>query len=359
MRPRFLLITWIMLLAGAAGGILAASVHLPMPWMLGSLAAIAVIVATTPDRILGDYVFPRRLRETFTGVIGVMIGTQVSPEMIAHLGFLPLSVIALALFVVLAHGGNYLIFRHIGGMEKSTAFFSGSPGGLMESIALGDASGADIRVLSIQQFLRIILVVGLLPLGFSIWRGAPVGSAAGMAPIGHTAEDLPLWAGLALMVLLVFLGQAVGRRIRLPAAQLIGPLVLTGALNVTGLMPLHLPGWVIGVAQVVVGVGLGMRFVGVTGRMLTRSVGLSLLSVSYMMVIGAGFAWALHAATDIPFEHMLLSFAPGGVTEMSLVALSLSANPALVSIHHLIRILLTVLELSLVARRLNLSQRMP
>ena len=50
-----------------------------------------------------------------------------------------------------------------------------------------------------------------------------------------------------------------------------------------------------------------------------------------------------------------MSFAPGGVTEMSLIALSLSANPAVVTLHHLYRIILTVLGLSFLRKRLGLT----
>ena len=47
---------------------------------------------------------------------------------------------------------------------------------------------------------------------------------------------------------------------------------------------------------------------------------------------------------------LLISFAPGGVTEMALIALSLQANPALVTAHHIYRIILTVIEMSVIAR---------
>ena len=55
-----------------------------------------------------------------------------------------------------------------------------------------------------------------------------------------------------------------------------------------------------------------------------------------------------------PLDVLLISFAPGGVTEMSLVALSLQANPAFVTLHHIFRILMTVVELSLAARLLGM-----
>ena len=69
-----------------------------------------------------------------------------------------------------------------------------------------------------------------------------------------------------------------------------------------------------------------------------------------MMGLGIGFSVALHAITGIEFLHLMISFAPGGVAEMSIIALSLAANPALVSLHHIIRILLTVVEMGLLTR---------
>jgi Putative ammonia monooxygenase len=51
------------------------------------------------------------------------------------------------------------------------------------------------------------------------------------------------------------------------------------------------------------------------------------------------------------FLVSMISFAPGGVTEMSLIALSLSANPAVVTLHHLVRISLTVVLISALAKR--------
>ena len=54
--------------------------------------------------------------------------------------------------------------------------------------------------------------------------------------------------------------------------------------------------------------------------------------------------------TGAPFDTLLISFAPGGVTEMALIALSLQANPALVTAHHIYRIILTVIEMSVIQR---------
>ena len=180
--PSFRLVwqTALMLCFGALGGTLATYAHLPMPWMLGGLFSSALVVLLWEPRILEDYSFPMQFRTGFVALIGVMIGTQVTAELVALAGKLPWTMAGLVVFVVLAHFGNMAIFRYLGGYDRATAFYSGTPGGLMESIVMGEGAGADIRILTAQQFLRIIVVITLLPLGLSLWMGAPVGSAAGL-----------------------------------------------------------------------------------------------------------------------------------------------------------------------------------
>ena len=69
-----------------------------------------------------------------------------------------------------------------------------------------------------------------------------------------------------------------------------------------------------------------------------------------MLLLGLVAALVLQRLTGTGFDVLFISYAPGGVTEMALVALSLQANPALVSLHHVVRILLTVLEMGLLGR---------
>jgi len=69
-----------------------------------------------------------------------------------------------------------------------------------------------------------------------------------------------------------------------------------------------------------------------------------------MMLIALVLVLLVRQVTDAPFDMLLISFAPGGVTEMALIALSLNANPALVTAHHIYRIVLTVIEMAVIAR---------
>ena len=70
-----------------------------------------------------------------------------------------------------------------------------------------------------------------------------------------------------------------------------------------------------------------------------------------MLFLAALFATALSGWVPAEFTALFISFAAGGVAEMSLIALSLNFNPVVVALHHLVRILLTVMFGNFLARR--------
>ncbi len=343
------LTTTILSLMGLGAGELADWIYLPLPYMLGPLLASGTVAMALPGVLPKGYAFPARLRLVFISVIGLIIGAQVTPELFANAGRLALSFAALSLFVLICQAYNFWVFRRLGGYDRVTSFYAGSPGGLFESLAMGEEAGGDVARLTLQQFLRIITVVTALPIGLSIWLGGPVGSAAGMS---LSRGDVS-WTELPFVALAGMAGALLGQILRLPAKQLTGPMVVAAVLTLTGVIQIDMPEWLINLAQVIVGTALGMRFKGLARELILRGIGLSLISVGGMLIVSALFAIALIPLTGEPFDVLLISFAPGGVTEMSLVALSLQANPAFVTLHHIIRILLTVISIIITARLLH------
>jgi membrane AbrB-like protein len=343
--PHILTTLALLALSGLAG-LAAQAIGTPLPFMLGPLAGSALIATALPDRLPQGYRFPTWLRLVFIAIIGLMIGSQVTPALFTEVHHYALTLGAVTLFVGLAHGLGYALFRTLGGYDSTTAFYASTPGGLYESIEMGEAAGADMTRLMMQQFLRIIVVVTLLPFGLSLWLGEPVGSAAGMT---LARGDVP-WSDLPLVALAGLAGLGVGHVLRLPAGQLTGPMAVAALLSLTGWLSFDIPQWLVNLAQMVLGTALGMRFTGLSRGLLLRGAGLALVSVGGMLAIGVGLAALLHGMTTEPVDVLVISLAPGGVTEMALVALSLQANPAFVTLHHIYRILLTVVALGVITR---------
>ncbi len=69
-----------------------------------------------------------------------------------------------------------------------------------------------------------------------------------------------------------------------------------------------------------------------------------------LLVLAAVFGQAVESTLGIPFSAALLAFAPGGLAEMSLIALSLDIDAAYVSSHHIVRIFMIVLAAPFVFR---------
>ncbi|MGF1659321.1 MAG: AbrB family transcriptional regulator [Rubrimonas sp.] len=340
-RPdRAHLLRWGATLAlGGAGGWVATRIGAPLPWLLGALAATGAAAALKLRVAGGPVAFPNGPRLVFIPVIGVLIGGAFTPDTLAQMPLWWPALLSVLLFVPAAHAANYAVFRRLGGLDRPTSFYAGMPGGLIESIELGSARGADPALVTVLQFARIALVVTALPLIFSVAEGQAVGSAGGARIEGHGPLTLREAAFLALIGAAGFFG---ARAVRLPAGQILGPVILSAAAHGAGLTDAAPPQWLVSLAQVVIGTGLGQRFSGVDGRTLRRCFALSGASVAAMLAIGAAIALAIDALGVASFAVMLLALAPGGVVEMGLIALSLSASPIFVTAHHLVRIVATV-----------------
>ncbi len=341
--------TVLMLAIGLAGALVAWAAGLPMPFLMGALGSVGFYAAVQTARGKGDARFPKPLRRLFVGLIGVMIGASFTRDLLAALPGIWPSLLAMVAFVAVAIALGYGIFRALGGYDPVTAFYSAMPGGLIEAVALGEEAGADLKRLALAHFARVVLVVIAVPMLYLYWTGQAVGSAG-----GQSFETRPWgWLDVIELFALAWAGAKLGPYLRLPAAHMVGPLVLSAALHGTGLLHLSPPFWLLATAQLMVGTGLGVSFAGASGRDLGRAFGLAVIYV--VLILGLAFAVSVLLGGVLPFgfDTLFVSFAPGGVTEMGLVALSLGISPVIVTVHHVFRIGLTVWVAGLVAARLR------
>jgi membrane AbrB-like protein len=335
---------------GALGGTVAMALHLPLGMLLGSLVAVAA-VAVAGWRPFGTAVaVPAPLRFFFVPVIGVSIGGAFTPDILRDMGSWVPSLLALLVYLPLAQGAGYLIYHRIGGLPQRTAFFGSVPGGLVETVVLGEQAGADPQILTLLQFLRLILCIVLVPVAFTFFTGHSVGSAAG---VQMTGAEVPLGlADGAILTAAAVGGWALGRLLHLPAAVMTGPILLSAAAHLAGLTGAVPPGWMVTLTQLVVGTSLGARFTGLPRGTLGRALRLAALNAAASLALALAFAVVLGPLVAEPAAAVFLAFAPGGLAEMSLVALSLQMSVVYVTAHHVLRIVLSVLLAQVISRRL-------
>jgi len=335
---------------GGLGGTVAHALHLPLAYLLGSLFVVAV-TAAAGWRVMGQAVtLPMRLRMSFVPVIGVAIGGAFTPQVAREaLGWGP-SLLALVVFIPLAHAVGYAIYRR-GGLSRETAFFGSVPGGLIESVQLGEEAGANVALLTLLQFLRLILTIIAVPMMFWALTGQAVGSASGVRMAGADAALSAV--DVAILLVCGVVGALGATALRIPAGIITGPLALSALVHGIGLVEGVPPQWLINVTQVVLGTGLGARFVGIDRAQMRRAGGLALINGVVALAIAYGFALILHALVGEPVVAVFLAFAPGGLAEMALIALSLNMSVIYVTVHHVARIVLAVVLAQIGARWLR------
>ena len=333
--------------AGLIGGCVSLFIGVPMPFMLGGLFGAASFVLYYEKSKPQLPKLSNTFRQVFMALIGAIIGTRFSPEIFQILPDFWVSGLALIPFILIGHSGSYWIMRKISGYGRRDTFFATMPAGIIDAVALAEQMGADIKIVATQHFIRVVIVVTLVPLIFFTIDGNAVGSAAGMsmANSNYTLDDV------ISLCLIAFVGLGIGRAIKLPASHMMGPLFLGFVLSISGLIQLSVPFWLPHLAQFVIGTALGSQFSGISKNLLTKGFFVGIAIGTYMLLVGAVFAFSLKFYVPADLGALFVSFAAGGLAEMSLIALSLNFNPVIVALHHLFRIVLTVSFCGVFAKR--------
>ncbi len=317
---------------GGAGGILFHELHMPLPWMIGAL--VFTVVASLSGAPL---VRPKRLRLYMVPVLGVMLGAGFTPEAIRHASewIASLSMLLVYAIGITAMVSYYLV--KVAKWDAATSYFSASPGGFGEMALLGEAMGADDRKISLNHSVRIMLTVLVIPFWFKFFEGYQPGN---MGALGNMADIRPKDA--AILVACAVVGYYVARRLRFPAAQLLGPTLVSAIVHMSGLTEARPPQEIVALAQVVIGASIGCRFLGISLRdmfgTMVQAAGITIF------MLGAAYAgaWVVSSFTGLPVNTLWLAFAPGGLAEMTLISLSLGIDVAFVSVHHMVRVIFLV-----------------
>lgn len=324
---------------GAAGAGAAYLLRLPLPFLLGPLLTVAAASMAGMQLMGHPPSVPQKWRYVLVPVVGVAIGAAVPPDVLSQIGRWWVSVLALVIFVPVAHLMAYQLYRRLGGIDPQTAYFAAMPGGFIEALDMGERAGARMDLLVALQFLRLALCIVFIPITFALVTGQAVGSGAVDRPGDGVALTVP---DAALLIAAGAVGWWLAARLRLPAAVLAGPLLASAVLHATGITQATSPDWAIGLTQWVIGTSLGARFAAFSGRALWLSLRLAAANVVLALLLASAIALALTPLVGEPAPAIILAFAPGGISEMSLVALSLQMSTVFVTLHHLLRIVLAV-----------------
>src|SRR5918911_396341 len=171
-------------------------------------------------------------------------------------------------------------------------------GGASGIVTMARELEGDDRLVAFMQYARVLVVVLLtpllIPLVFPGHHAVGAAAASGGEPVLGTAAD---WL---LTALIAALAGALALRARVPAGALLGPMIVAGAVTLSGLdSSLTVPPGLRGAAFIVIGLQVGLRFTAETVRQVGRLLVPVLLSILFLLLACFGLAAILAATTSV------------------------------------------------------------
>ncbi|MGZ5033471.1 MAG: AbrB family transcriptional regulator [Usitatibacter sp.] len=313
------------------GGAVCAALRMPLPWMIGSMLAMASVqmAGAQFEPLPGG-------RDAGMVVIGVSLGLYFTAPVVHQVASYWPWFVALGLAAIGFGTVSSLVLARLSGADRATAYFGSMPGGASEMAMMGEAYGAAPDRVALAHSVRMLLVVTIFPIGITL---------SGFAA---TEEYRPVvialdWGGLAILLSAAAFAGWIARRVRLPTAFMMGSLFVTIALTVSGIALSSVPAWLVNAAQVLLGSVLGARFERSFLATAPRFVAALVPSVFITLALAALVGWLISLGSGVYLGSALLAAAPGGIAEMSITAKVLRIGVAFVTAAHVVRYVIVVL----------------
>ncbi len=329
------------LLGGTAGGAVFHYAGLPAAWLTGSMIAVGVLALTSLPVAL-----PQPLAFASFILIGISMGAGINADLFANILNWPLSLIILALSIPAIMAAVAVYLRRFGGWSDATAFFSSIPGALSYVVAMTIGTKADTKLVVMAQMVRLMILMAVLP--------PIIVSFNDPRPVPEPAVEVPLIGGIAGVAVMLAAGGLAGlvlHRLKVPAGLLLGAMIASAALHLSGIVAGQLPNVVLVPSLIVLGAYIGLRFEGASFRELLRSLPHSFVAFLIALIVASLFALATWWLLGVPLGHALLAFAPGGLEAMIILSFLLDLDPAYVAAHQFARFLGISFVLPFLAKR--------
>ncbi|UMY18031.1 AbrB family transcriptional regulator [Methylobacterium organophilum] len=310
----------------------------PAATLLGPMiAAIAFGVSGAALRV------PRLGFQAAQALIGCLVAHAVTAEIVGTILDDGLLMLAVVLVTVAAGGVVGWALTRLRVLPGTTAAWGSSPGGAAAMVAMSEAYGSDPRLVAFMQYVRVAAVVFSAALVTRLVSGDAEG---GTPTIGERLDAVSVAATLAVAAL----GAGVAGALRLPAAPLIGPMLLGALLHATGTLTLALPAFLLEAAYAGIGWYVGLRFTRETLRQTLHALPGILVATAAVILLCGGWAYGLTFLLPIDFLTAFLATSPGGLDSVAVIAVGARADVPFVLAVQTLRLFVVLVTGPLLAR---------
>ena len=317
-------------------GLLFSWLNVPLGWLLGPmLVGIGYAIHQGSRQRL-----PAIFKLIGQVIVGLMTATRFSPDTIsvATTYAVPL-LLCVLLTGSLSLFNGYLLSRWAG-IDRTTSLLGFIPGAASSIVVMSEEMGADAIAVALIQYIRVLLVVLLMPSAAILLVPATPDTPI-ITPVAttNTLTTLPLTWSLLLIAGCGILGIWAGKKFRMPSPGFFGPFVVGLGAFWTLPNPVQMPQPLFAGALLLIGLSIGVQFDWQTARKLFKAVLIEIGLVTGLIIICLGIGYGFHWVTDVDMATAILGFTPGGIEAMVATVMQLGGDTGLVLAMQLTRML--------------------
>ena len=335
---------FLVVLISTPSAILADYFKIPLAWMLGPMLAIS-IASLSGIKVK----MPKLALSAILIILGLHIGNYIDQNLLSQMrdwiwtSMVMFFYILVSIFIV----SKYL--QKFSGYKKKTSIFSAAPGALGPLLILAEYEKSDLSQVATAHLIRLIIIITLFP--FFVVNFSPI-EAMTIEKFNYIDQDhLDLIILLIVSVILIYIFD----KIKVPAPLLAGPLVASGILQITEFASYKLPDQSINFCLLILGASVGCRFADKSLHEVIKNTVHSFVATALLIVLGIIAAFAAGYFVENNFLTLLLSYCPGGIYEVAVIAIAFDLDPNFVAFHHIIRLLIILFIIPVILRIINKS----
>lgn len=285
--------------------------------------------------------------------LGVLIGTNFRSDMLIKIPEWGNTVLIMVIVTVLVSLIGYIFLHRLKGYEPRLAFLCCIPGGQAEALALARDAVDQDYVVALFHLVRVVFVFVSMPLLLAVVEGNAAVEASNIAlQTMPSISDLG-YTQITSFIAFGFLGYLLALWCRVPIPHLLGPVGLSSFVHVMGWVELPRIYEFVLLAQVIIGGGVGARLAMVPFAEIIEHLSVACINTFIMLSVYFCAAIMMVVFYEIEFLTIWMAFVPGGLYEVTLLALIFGFDVAFVAFHHTTRVVLIFLSMPFVVSNLK------
>ena len=322
------------------GSCLGYKLHIPAGTLIG-----AMIFAAAFQVVSGEAYMPIGLKFYTQAATGMYIGAKICREDLSGLREKAKPTFILMAVMLIFSIGAGLLIHSVSDLSIATALFSMAPAGVSDMALAAMDFDAEPSVIALMQTVRIIFILCLIP---SIIRLLDRSLQNRMErPHGHQKQKASQtnsqnsWQNLILTLGVGLLCGYAGKVLNVPGGTITFSMIGCAVLNLCfgrGCMPL----WVRQFIQIFAGALIGCTVYREQIEQLQSMLGVVLLGAIGFLLMDLIAAALIVKFTTMDLLTALFACAPGGLTDMTLIAENMGGDSLKVAEMHTMRLIAVI-----------------